>query len=104
MAPTNGSTKARKPAASKHTAGPRPVVPAIPLPYVKRQAAAAAAAAAASAPTSPLPVADKQDTNGAPVAETKAAAEVSSISGAREVTESMGSPTTHTNGQSIAST
>ncbi|KAF7560822.1 hypothetical protein G7046_g3315 [Stylonectria norvegica] len=50
MAPPNGSAKPRKPGGgSKLAQAPKkPVVPAIPLPYVKRQAAAAAAAAASS--------------------------------------------------------
>lgn len=47
MAPSNGS-KARGPGAA-----PKPVVPAIPLPYVKRQQQAAAAAAAKNAAKSP---------------------------------------------------
>lgn len=46
MAPTGTSAKARKGASAK-SGGPKPIVPAIPLPYVKRQAAARAAAAAA---------------------------------------------------------
>lgn len=50
MAPPNGAAaKARKNTSSKQPS--KPVVPALPLPYVKRQAAAkAAVAAAASAP------------------------------------------------------
>ncbi|KAH6605924.1 hypothetical protein Trco_005077 [Trichoderma cornu-damae] len=46
MAPLNGSAKARRPAVVSSKQMPKPVMPAIPLPYVKRQAAAAAAAAA----------------------------------------------------------
>jgi hypothetical protein len=49
MAPTNGAEKARKPAANRQ--GPRPVVPALPLPYVTRKAAGSGpAAASTSAP------------------------------------------------------
>ncbi|KAM3468459.1 hypothetical protein MY5147_007908 [Beauveria neobassiana] len=63
MAPANGSSKPRKaapaaagdapvaPAAAATTSKPaqkKPVVPALPLPYVKRQAAAASASASAS--------------------------------------------------------
>lgn len=53
MAPTNGSAKARKPGGNKTTKGTsKPVLPAIPLPFVKRRAAAeAAASAAASTPS-----------------------------------------------------
>lgn len=99
MAPTNGSAKARRPAANKQAQGPRPVVPAIPLPYVKRQAAAAAAAAAASVPASPAADKhEKRDTNGAPAAETKGDGEASPISG-QEASESTSSPTVETNGQ-----
>ena len=49
MAPPNGSAKPRKPGAAgnKPTKASKSVVPAIPLPFVKRRAAAAAAAAAA---------------------------------------------------------
>ncbi|KAL7787883.1 hypothetical protein V8C37DRAFT_411878 [Trichoderma ceciliae] len=44
MAPLNGSAKSRRPAVVTSKQMPKPVMPAIPLPYVKRQAAAAAAA------------------------------------------------------------
>ncbi|KAI9151615.1 hypothetical protein HJFPF1_08822 [Paramyrothecium foliicola] len=47
MAPVNGSSKPRRPGHSKQPS--KSVVPAIPLPHVKRQAAAAAAAAASVA-------------------------------------------------------
>ncbi|KAL6791298.1 hypothetical protein GGI42DRAFT_185572 [Trichoderma sp. SZMC 28013] len=46
MAPSNGSVRSRRPVVVSSKQMPKPVVPAIPLPYVKRQAAAAAAAAA----------------------------------------------------------
>ncbi|PTB69161.1 hypothetical protein BBK36DRAFT_1113846 [Trichoderma citrinoviride] len=49
MAPQNGSVKARRPQVPSSKQMPKPVVPAIPLPYVKRQAAAAAAAAPVTA-------------------------------------------------------
>ncbi|GJN82225.1 hypothetical protein PLIIFM63780_005764 [Purpureocillium lilacinum] len=58
MAPPNGSSKPRKAGASKQPA--KPVVPALPLPYVKRQAAAAAAAASKAASPRPTP-ADPED-------------------------------------------
>ncbi|KAJ4254434.1 hypothetical protein NW762_010032 [Fusarium torreyae] len=52
MAPQNGNLKTRRPGGSKLAQSSKPVVPAIPLPHVKRQAATAAArASAASAPT-----------------------------------------------------
>ncbi|KAF4981449.1 hypothetical protein FZEAL_2737 [Fusarium zealandicum] len=52
MAPPNGNAKARRLGGSKLAQSSKPVVPAIPLPYVKRQAATAAArASAASVPT-----------------------------------------------------
>ena len=47
MAPPNGSAKARKATSGKQA--PKPVMPALPLPYVKRKAAADAAAGAAVA-------------------------------------------------------
>ncbi|KAJ6439720.1 Major facilitator superfamily transporter [Purpureocillium lavendulum] len=53
MAPPNGSSKPRKAGAPKQPA--KPVVPALPLPYVKRQAAAAAAAASKTASPLPMP-------------------------------------------------
>ncbi|RFU72146.1 hypothetical protein TARUN_10117 [Trichoderma arundinaceum] len=45
MAPLNGPATARRPAVVSSKQIPKPVLPAIPLPYVKRQAVAAAAAA-----------------------------------------------------------
>ncbi|KAF4968837.1 hypothetical protein FSARC_3866 [Fusarium sarcochroum] len=52
MAPKNGTLKTRRPGGSKLAQSSKPVVPAIPLPHVKRQAATAAArASAASTPT-----------------------------------------------------
>ncbi|KAF4450088.1 hypothetical protein F53441_6732 [Fusarium austroafricanum] len=47
MAPQNGNMKSRRPGGSKLAQSSKPVVPAIPLPYVKRQAASAAARASA---------------------------------------------------------
>ncbi|KAL4724208.1 hypothetical protein ACLX1H_008821 [Fusarium chlamydosporum] len=59
MAPQNGNTKPRRPGGSKLAQSSKPLVPAIPLPYVKRQAAAAARASAASTttqkPNAPVP-------------------------------------------------
>ncbi|KAM0265696.1 hypothetical protein ACHAQJ_000130 [Trichoderma viride] len=54
MAPPSKSAKSRRPAVVSSKQMPKPVTPAIPLPYVKRQAAAAAAAAAAT-PVTVLP-------------------------------------------------
>lgn len=48
MAPSSKAAKTRRPAVVSSKPVPKPVTPAIPLPYVKRQAAAAAAAAAAA--------------------------------------------------------
>ncbi|KAL7918046.1 hypothetical protein ACQKWADRAFT_305291 [Trichoderma austrokoningii] len=48
MAPSSKATKTRKPAVVASKPVPRRVTPAIPLPHVKRQAAAAAAKAAAA--------------------------------------------------------
>ncbi|KAM0440079.1 hypothetical protein ACHAPT_001182 [Fusarium lateritium] len=48
MAPLNGTVKTRRPGGSKLAHSSKPVVPAIPLPHVKRQAATAAARASAA--------------------------------------------------------
>lgn len=96
MAPANGSAKSRKSAANKQTQGPRPVVPAIPLPYVKRQAAAADAR--------------RQDTNGVPaaepLAEEKASPNTTSQQATGDVVEPAASPKpkVQTNGQATPST
>jgi len=45
MAPQNGNMKTRRNGGSKLSQSSKPVMPAIPLPYVKRQAASAAARA-----------------------------------------------------------
>lgn len=57
MAPQNGSAKARKTGNGGGKPGKttKSVVPAIPLPFVKRRAAAEAAAAAAAAATAAVP-------------------------------------------------
>ncbi|KAM0351948.1 hypothetical protein ACHAPU_002464 [Fusarium lateritium] len=51
MAPPNGNMKARRPGGSKLAQSSKPVMPAIPLPHVKRQAATAAARASTAAST-----------------------------------------------------
>lgn len=48
MAPVNGSARSRRPGPAHSRQPSKSVVPAIPLPHVKRQAAAVAAASAAS--------------------------------------------------------
>ncbi|KAI5464888.1 hypothetical protein BGZ63DRAFT_166358 [Mariannaea sp. PMI_226] len=67
MAPANGSAKQRRQAGSKLAQLPKPVVPVIPLPYMKRQAAAAAAAASTatvtSSSTNPPPPIPRPHTN-----------------------------------------
>jgi|SRR5687768_13666394 hypothetical protein len=70
MAPSGNAAKARKSTTTK-AGNPRPVVPAIPLPYIKRQAAARAAAAAQAAtgtstpaPTTETPSPDAEKVNG----------------------------------------
>ncbi|UNI22742.1 hypothetical protein JDV02_008605 [Purpureocillium takamizusanense] len=79
MAPPNGSSKPRKAGVPKQPA--KPVVPALPLPYVKRQAATAAAAAAASKTASPRRMAaDAEDPRRDPGgAQVKAANQSSSL-------------------------
>lgn len=64
MAPQNGSAKARKQGngANKPANNAKPVVPAIPLPFVKRRAAAEAAAAAAAASACTPKVPERDDT------------------------------------------
>ncbi|RSL85301.1 hypothetical protein CEP51_003404 [Fusarium floridanum] len=83
MAPLNGTLQTRRPGGSKLAHSSKPVVPAIPLPHVKRQAATAAArasaaslpvvSAASSSPTE-KPVAaqspESKLTNGAATAQT----------------------------------
>ena len=71
MAPPNGSAKARKAGngGGKPVKATKPVVPAIPLPFVKRRAAAeAAAAAAAAASSTPAKQEDDAAAKPAPVA------------------------------------
>ncbi|KPM39599.1 hypothetical protein AK830_g6970 [Neonectria ditissima] len=70
MAPANGnaSANARRHRGSKLAQPPKPVTPAIPLPYVKRQAAAAAATTTASAHP-PRP--ETKTTNGSATAKAK---------------------------------
>ncbi|KAK7418342.1 hypothetical protein QQZ08_011285 [Neonectria magnoliae] len=69
MAPGNGNASAntRRHRGSKLAQPPKPVTPAIPLPYVKRQAAAAAAATASVNPPRP----ETKNTNGAATAKAK---------------------------------
>lgn len=62
MVPLNGSARARKPGGGSRST-PKPVVPAIPLPYIKRQAAADAAAAAVNPPPD-TPRTESKATNG----------------------------------------
>ncbi|KAH8170358.1 hypothetical protein LIA77_09139 [Sarocladium implicatum] len=61
MAPTNASAKTRRSGTNKAT-GPKSIVPAIPLPHVKRQAAARAAAAAAASAKAPAPALESAST------------------------------------------
>jgi hypothetical protein len=63
MAPSNGSLKARRPPVPSSKQMPKPVIPAIPLPYVKRQAAAAAAAAPVTATVTASPSSTNVDDN-----------------------------------------
>lgn len=51
MAPPNGHMKTRRPGGSKLAQSSKPVIPAIPLPHVKRQAATAAARASTASST-----------------------------------------------------
>jgi hypothetical protein len=51
MAPPNGNMKTRRPGGSKLAQSSKPVIPAIPLPHVKRQAATAAARASTASST-----------------------------------------------------
>ncbi|CAF3486988.1 unnamed protein product [Fusarium graminearum] len=78
--PQNGNSKPRRPGGSKLAQSSKPL-PAIPLPYVKRQAAAAARASAASAatqkPDAPSP-SELKLTNGNAPAEVKKAGPVAS--------------------------
>lgn len=68
MAPSNGTVKARRPPVPSSKQMPKPVIPAIPLPYVKRQAAAAAAAA----PVTASPSSNSADANASNSTNTKA--------------------------------
>ncbi|OTA07375.1 hypothetical protein A9Z42_0082610 [Trichoderma parareesei] len=63
MAPSKGSLKARRPPVPSSKQMPKPVIPAIPLPYVKRQAAAAAAAAPVTATVTASPSSTNVDDN-----------------------------------------
>ena len=87
MAPSNGSSKARKTGPSKQPL--KPVVPALPLPYVKRQAAAAAAASTRPQPLEPTT--GTPDTNGIVQEELKKTAHRSpvSVSGTKHEAESL---------------
>ncbi|KAH7157397.1 hypothetical protein B0J13DRAFT_520135 [Dactylonectria estremocensis] len=60
MAPVNSTAKPRRRGGSKLAQPPKPVVPAIPLPHVKRQAAAAAAASVSA--NLPLPATLRSET------------------------------------------
>ncbi|KAH8729769.1 hypothetical protein BGZ61DRAFT_491974 [Ilyonectria robusta] len=72
MAPVNASAKPRRHGGSKLAQPAKPVVPAIPLPHVKRQAAAAAAASASANPSPPATLrSDTKLTNGSATAKTK---------------------------------
>ncbi|KAM5346383.1 hypothetical protein ACJ41O_009388 [Fusarium nematophilum] len=107
MAPANGTTKTRRPGGSKLVHSSKPVIPAIPLPYVKRQAATAAAAAArasaasdiaaapaASSTPTPKPAAQPRSetklTNGAAVIDTKK--DASSVADASSISSPASSP------------
>ncbi|RGP60624.1 topoisomerase ii-associated [Fusarium longipes] len=85
--PQNGNTKPRRPGGSKLAQSSKPV-PAIPLPYVKRQAAAAARASAASTasqePDAP-PSSELKLTNGTASAGVKKAGSVASAAAASSV-------------------
>ncbi|KAF7548963.1 hypothetical protein G7Z17_g6719 [Cylindrodendrum hubeiense] len=78
MAPVNGSAKPRRHGGSKLAQPSKPVVPAIPLPHVKRQAAAAAAAS--TSVNSPPPADSRSETkltNGSATAKIKKDAKAS---------------------------
>ena len=83
MAP-NGNTKPRRPGGSKPAHSSKPsVVPAIPLPYVKRQEAAAARASAASATTQEpdaTPASELKLTNGNEVKKAESVASAAAAS------------------------
>lgn len=63
MAPIISSTKSRKPAAGRRAS--KPVVPALPLPYIKRQTVATSTAPAIGSDSLPTEHRnEKKDTNG----------------------------------------
>ncbi|KAH7175411.1 hypothetical protein EDB81DRAFT_673686 [Dactylonectria macrodidyma] len=86
MAPANGSGKPRRHGGSKLAQPPKPVVPAIPLPHVKRQAAAAAAASVAT--NSPPPTVLRSETkltNGSATSKVKKESKAAPASSAASV-------------------